>query len=267
MDSMNIFNDIENNVQLLKSNKIKLEQYEETSANGQLDKWILTKQNGNKYFWKAPSIIDGVEMYECEAECLASDLAEIFGIDNFVKYKMVYNVEEFVGYNKVCESEDFIKDNYFVTYAEILSDIAYYNGEEKYDKVISVNKSLQEQINNVLLFDIIIANRDRHLNNSAFITEKDNGSNIILFDNGDSFFSKLTDNGLKFALNTTFNYSKCRPFFNTVGKQLELIKFHSLNKVSFNDVSDLTAKYFSGIRLNTINKWLKISIEKVGLLK
>lgn len=253
-------------VELLRRNQIQLEQISETSSDGQLDKWKLTKENGEIYYWKAPSILDGQEMYECEAECAASELAKLFGMQNVVQYQLVQGVSEITGYNKVCESKDFVGHNYFYTYASIINDIAKYHGEEKYNKVIAVNPDLQEQINNILVFDAIIANRDRHLNNLAFLDGED-GQKVVLFDNGDSLFSKLTDQGLKFALNTSFNYSKCRPFFVTVGKQLELVKFNSLRPVAFSDVTDIMGMYFKGKRLKVINEWLKLSIGKVGLLK
>ena len=239
-----------------------IEKLNASSSDGQLEKWVA-KSNGKIYFFKGcTTSFDNEDLYECESECIAGELAHLFGIGHVVDYKMDELSVAGKKY-KVCVSEDFINGHIFTTYDELIRDIAKYNGREKYDMVTGFDISLKSQIDAILLFDAVIGNDDRHLNNLAIInTEKE--KYIPLFDNGASMFSRIPQGALKLTNRTSFDYQKCKPFFNTVGEQINLVEQCRLERVSVDEISEVVNRYVEKKRAKSIMTLLCNNLEKVG---
>lgn len=103
-----------------------------------------------------------------------------------------------------------------MTFAECVLNVVYLHGDKKYRAVTAAFRDYVTDLNKILIFDAIIYNKDRHLNNLALVNNR-----LVLFDNGASLFSR--DSSAKLAFNSySFNYQPCKPFYNTTGKQLSL---------------------------------------------
>lgn len=263
MTNMNLFDtDIKYVKTKLLGKVILVDKISVSESDGQLEKWIVQKDEQLFYLKGCSSSVIGEDLYECESECIASELAHMLGISAVVDYHMDELIIGEESY-KVCLSADFVEDKSFVTYAELIPNIAKLHGKEKYDAVINHNKSLQEDIDKILLFDAIIGNDDRHLNNLAIVSS-DTEDYLPLFDNGASMFSKLPDDALKFANRTSFEYQKCKPFFHTVNKQLELVKKCDLTGITREDMINVVKTFLSGKRAEAIITLLTNNLEKVG---
>ncbi len=233
-----------------------------SSSDGQLEKWIALSGNELLYFKGCTVSYDNELLYECESECIASRIAELLGIENVVKYDMD---ELIIGssVNKVCVSHDFIRDGVFTTYAEAIRDIAKYQGIEKYNMVVDYDRHLQSSINKILLFDMIIGNDDRHLNNLAII---DDGilRYIPLFDNGSSMNSKMPNKAIRNANRISFAMHKCKPFYNTVGEQIKLIDSCELYSVSIEEMKKIVLQFLDKKRANIVLEYLCDNLQEVG---
>lgn len=101
------------------------------------------------------------------------------------------------------------------------------NYNNLYNFISSKFESYKKDLDIMILFDFIIANIDRHLNNFGFIVSGDELKFSPLFDNGLSLLSNLDDNELskisEFALKKSL---KCKPFSSDPKKQLKLIDFN-----------------------------------------
>lgn len=246
--------------------KVKIiKEIDEASSDGQLRKWYVDIE-GEKYYLKGSSIVNGNEMYECESECICSRLAIMVGLDDVVKYD--FDILELDDREiKVCISKDFINESEFYTYADLLPGIAHYYGQEKYDMVIKYNPDLKHNIDNILLFDAIINNTDRHLNNLAIVITENGETKIPLFDNGAALFSNLELAHIPMQLTLSFEYQKCKPFFQTTHRQLNLLGETKLNTLDFDEVSSLIDCYLNGERAWHVKCLLKRNLRKLDLLK
>ena len=233
-----------------------------SESDGQLEKWVVEKDNQIYYLKGCSTTATGIDLFECESECIASKLAHLLGVSNVVDYYMDELEVDDEKY-KVCTSADFVQDMSFTTYAELIPDIAKLHGKEKYDTVVNYDTSLQRSIDEILLFDAIIGNDDRHLNNLAIISSNTEDY-LPLFDNGSSMFSKQQDDTLKLVNRTSFEYQKCKPFFHTTGKQLDLISECNLTSVNLKDIIDIVNTHLSGERAKAVITLLTNNLEKVG---
>lgn len=190
-----------------------------SSSDGELLKWQVMNRKGEVWWLKSSSFLNGKEMYECESECIACRIARELKMKNV----------KVIGYNmdvleigdkkyKVCSSKDFVMNKNFTTFAELVPDAVKLYEREKYEYVCEKLPDYVQQLNQILIFDAIIYNKDRHLNNLALVDGE-----MVLFDNGASMFSRDTSPKLAYKANS-FNYQSCKPFYSTVGNQLALVK-------------------------------------------
>ncbi|MBR1599612.1 MAG: hypothetical protein IJ661_11970 [Lachnospiraceae bacterium] len=261
MEDMNLFGKSNIHSDLL-GNVEFIDRIGASSSDGDLIKWIVKKGEVTYYLKGCSKFLDGEELYECESECVACRLAKILGLSNIVEYDMDVLTIGTTKY-KVCVSKNFIGEYNFNTYVELLPDISKYYGKEKYELVVGYNNFLQSQINNILLFDAIIYNDDRHLNNLAIINTGKN-QYIPLFDNGASLFGKIPSKGLKFTNRTSFAYQNCKPFYNTVGEQLTLVNECNLNSISKEEIGRIVYRYFEKNRARSVIKLLYNNLKEVG---
>lgn len=259
MESMNVFKS-RSNVYTDKLGDVEiLDTVLQSSSDGNLKKWRVMQKESGKMFWLKGSSVDysDTDLFECESECLASHLALKLGFSNVVLYELDTlhcNNEEI----KVCYSEEF-DENDVAYYAEIAPGATNFVGKEKFDFVCSLDYSMKPQIQDVLLFDILIGNKDRHLHNLALNVSK---GEILIFDCGDSLLSQIPSDRLR-LYNTSFRFHKCRPFFDTVGKQIELIDHCTFNSVSKDYLKQLVQKYLPKQRQDIVLNYLRDNFSKV----
>ena len=228
---------------------------------GNLMKWTGILATGDKLYIKAPSSRFGHLNYECEAECTAGELASLLGMCNVVQYKLDKLHMDNKVY-KVCVSRDFVGTGVYTSFNSLIPNAAAYSGLDKYNLVISNLPSLRLQLDNILLFDSIILNSDRHLRNLGVL----NGNIIPLFDNGNSLFYDKTVDYIAIALRTELDYQPCKPFYNTFEEQLSLIAGNSLRPADKIQVYRIVNRYFKGRRAKLLNKLLIMRLERFGLL-
>ena len=232
---------------------------DQSSSDGCLEKWRVLTENGEVYWLKSSSLKDGEVLYECESECMSSRLAHALGYPNIVNYNM--DIFHFKGKEiKVCSSKEFNESDLYYC-AEVVQTAKYYEGEEKYQKVIDFNPDAECALQELLLFDILIGNSDRHLNNIAYDFNK---QNFLLFDNGAGLLGLSKTNTLKLDSKISFKFNKCKPFFHTAGQQLELIDQYRFNPVKKEFLHDLVYTYLDKKRAKWVLPWLISNFEKVG---
>ena len=123
----------------------------------------------------------------------------------------------------------------------------------------------------MIVFDFIINNTDRHLNNFGFIC--DENENILrfspLFDNGCSLFNDIQiDERFINKFDIADRKSKSKPFRTNQYKQIKLIDSTSLNlnvNIDIKNICEdlLTKEYITVKRIDIIEKLVKRRMEHV----
>ena len=147
---------------------------------------IIFYIDGVKYYFK--HINDKKDIY---SELIAEELAKDFGIDC-----AHYDLANYRGLKGVI-SEDFIKDDKYISLNDIVND--YYGKEETANahnnlidiwsaldfryKDENISNELMEEIVNMFIFDVLVAQGDRHLNNYGILENETEIKIAPLFDN------------------------------------------------------------------------------------
>lgn len=237
----------------------KLKSVAHSSSDGNLEKWQVQQDSTGKNFWLKGHSFDYTRapLFECESECITCRLAKMLGFSNVVWYDMdtFYYSEETI---KVCTIPEFDEKSIYYL-ADLLPGIANLTGFEKYKAVHQLGDQLAKKIQDILLFDILIGNSDRHLHNLAVDVSK---NDLLLFDNGASLLSQVPTNRLRINC-ISFKYHPCRPFFDTVGKQIKLISDCRLKPVKEDDLKDLVKRYIVPKRFKYIWPYLRGNFREV----
>ena len=167
----------------------------------------LTSYSSGGAYLKASVDISGVKNYlklsnyddergfigfESVYEYLASQLGTLLGLtvlgSELIKARVIYNGREHITF--VQQTVDFLPTGMSKVPFERVYTSERLNGETRLDFLRRIGFS--RRADEMLLFDYLIYNRDRHCNNLEFI-KNDHLSLAPLFDNGVSFFAPLTD--------------------------------------------------------------------------
>lgn len=208
------------------------------TSNGVLCKWV-SEFKGVNYYFKSGSLnsIGYFSNRQPYSEIMAYRIGKQLGFPNLVK--------TFITEIDFKETETYLEQKAVVSYTKDFkpNSNATYKGIHYYVDDLEIKKNYNNlykfftckfkeykiDIDIMILFDFIIANTDRHLNNFGLI---ENGSEILfspMFDNGLSLLSNLSDNELEkiseFALK---KYLKSKPFSSDPKKQLKLIDLKSI---------------------------------------
>jgi hypothetical protein len=150
--------------------------------------------NGVKYYLKLSNYDDerGFIGFESVYEYLAAQLGKLLGFAvldcGIIKARITYNEREFITF--VQQTVDFLPPHMSKAPFERVYLAERRGGESRLGFLR--RKGYGERTDEMLLFDYLIYNRDRHCNNLEFI--KNSGEELApLFDNGVSFFAPLTD--------------------------------------------------------------------------
>ena len=177
-------------------------------------------------------------------EAIASEIAKLLGL-NCVKYELFYDGD--YPYS-VCE--DFVKrDQDLVTAYQINKVLKRNNSDSVYTHFVKCAQSLgikdaEAFLDRLIVFDFIIANEDRHLNNFGFIRDAKTLEFVgpaPIFDSGASFgFDKLTID-IK-----AYKEIISKPFKEKPQEQLQLVKdFSWLSLESLNNIKSKLPSLFN----------------------
>lgn len=210
------------------------------TSKGVLLKWDYLK-NGLHYYIKAGKS-NGIYLSNLEpiAENIAYRLGKLLGIDIVKTGLLEHTISE--GYHglkgqdcllsysldfKTNERDVFIPAIDLVNMAEFA-----------YSDLGTILNSFREEINKMLVFDFIIGNYDRHLNNFGVLTNADRTDLKFspIFDNGSSLLSNFNDvELLEVSPKDVDKYSVAKPFKRTQLAQFNLIR--NLPKLNYNITS------------------------------
>lgn len=194
-------------------------------------------------------------------ECICCDMARLMGID-CAEYTLEENCEELLSVSKWFYDET--KEKFFS--ANKLIKILDISRENLYDNLISNIPNIKQDLNNMIVYDYIVNNTDRHLKNFGFL-EVDNKLRFApIYDNGLALGSHLDDFELEDEdienLLLDSDYAKC--FDTSNRKQLNLVDYYSLNlNIDYEIIVNKYSKYLSKKRYEFILALLKERIEVV----
>lgn len=193
----------------------------DSNSNGELPKfWCI--ENEKRILYKQGS---GPLLQQPYNEIFASHLLEKLQI-NHVNYKLdIVNEKPY----SICETFINTKTEY-IPALDILMMEKYSNNHNAYQHFFKCMEALEidileRDINNILVFDSIINNIDRHYGNFGFIRDADTlefKGLAPIFDNGNSLWYNVADSEM-----ITRN-QPAKPFKGTHEKQLKLIKNSNL---------------------------------------
>mgnify|MGYP000845915687 FL=1 len=201
-----------------------------STSKGDAMKWY---QPGTDCYLKANRVDHGREYQDAIAEVIASRVGELLHIP-VVQYQLCrirINDETFllgtISHNFCHKNESFIS---FETMVESSDEPIQWavSAKDNYELVIDLFYKLtglaaRDYLNTMLLFDFLICNEDRHLNNFGVLKDETDGSYRFppLFDSGYALgFMQAEHRPVEQYL-----YScKAKPFSTSFSKQLHLIK-------------------------------------------
>lgn len=196
-------------------------------------------------------------------ECICYELAQLMGID-CAEYSLEEDNGELLSISKWFYDEE--EEKFYS--ANKLMKILGITRDDLYNKFINNIEDIQIHLDNMIVFDYIVNNTDRHLKNFGFLAKEDKIRFAPIYDNGLALGSHLDNEDIEFEeiqdLLIDSDYAKC---FNTSNqKQLCLIEKCSLNlDFDYEKVVRKYSNYFSEKRLEFILELLKTRVEEVKI--
>lgn len=193
------------------------------TSNGVLLKWNIKKE-GKFYFVKTGerSYHDFLP-YKPISEFIATKVGNLLGLD--LVQTELENISLFDKDILTSKTESFLNDDeMFRSVAHLITD-----KESASQDLLQIlfNKfpNYKENIYTMIVFDFLINNLDRHLNNFGFICNEvgDIRRFAPLFDNGSSFFADLSEDRLTIPFLNLDRESSAKPFRTKQYKQIKLV--------------------------------------------
>lgn len=198
------------------------------TSKGVLYKWIADMDGSICYIKTGRLNYGKFSSLEPISEVIAFELGKLLGLSMVETDYAEITLKDNPKYKSqdilVSYSKNFLEDG------EVFLSI-YKIHESKFDYNIFSKFSPQylDDLNKMLIFDFIINNTDRHLNNFGFICDEDTleiKRFVPIFDNGSSLLSDLSDNDLiEMSAKDIDDFSICKPFINNQLQQLKLVKY------------------------------------------
>lgn len=242
-------------MQVLKTTDDKLKLNLTSTAKGMLDKFV---SEDDEFYYKS-GFKDMYGWYENEsviAECVAFELGKSLGLD-VLEQKLV-SIDDIL----YCKSKNFLGDKeVLLTFAKLKIDT--------YEQMFNKLPEHIEYFNSIFIFDFIINNIDRHLNNIGLIMCKDGSfKEPPIFDNGSSLYYNLAVDQLNYVTKNPYGYKKfdfAKPFRTSHYKQIKLVENSGvLPKLNLDfDINSILRKYYKGERLIALQKLVKERMEYV----
>lgn len=219
--------------------------------------------DGHKYLVKSGRG-DGkkkTSILEPVTECICYEIAKEMGI-----HCAEYLLEESNG--DILSISKWFYDETLETFysANKLMKISNLTRENLYNNLIANIQGIQKDIDNMIVFDYIVNNTDRHLKNFGFLINGDNIRFAPLYDNGLALGSHLDDEDIEFEeivdLLLDADYAKC--FDTSNKKQLNLVKECTLNlDFDYESIVRKYSNYLSEKRIEFILELIKERIQEV----
>lgn len=270
MDREKLFSD---NIDILSSDmkRISLSKTEK----GVLAKWTFMLKE-NIYYVKTGRLDYGTfSNLEPISEVIATRIGKVIGANVLNTQWNLCNMSKTDEYDDQTIMVSYTKN--FLHEGEIYKPIIKYlslnelNNNDLYNLLISRFKDYKKEIDNMIVFDFLINNTDRHLNNFGFIC--DENENIIkfspLFDNGCSFFYDIhIDQKFINTFDIADRKSKAKPFRTNQYKQIKLVRCTNLNLNIDLDMEEickdlLNEGYITKKRISVIQKLIDRRFEYV----
>lgn len=272
-DQLDIEDVISDKISILQSNmeRISLSRTEK----GVLAKWTFILKE-NIYYVKTGRIEYGIfSNLEPTSEVIAARVGKIIGANVLSTYWDLFNMNKTDEYDEQAVIVSYTKN--FLNDGEIYKPIAKYlslnelNNNDLYNILRVRFEEYRNEIDNMIVFDFLINNTDRHLNNFGFIC--DENENILrfspLFDNGCSLFNDIIiDERFTNKFDIADRKSKSKPFRTNQYKQIKLVRSANLNiyaKINIKEIcEDLLSKgYITLPRIDIIQKLIERRLEYV----
>ena len=233
-----------------------------SSSLGVYTKYVRV-ENGTKYLVKSGRG-DGkskTSILEPVTECICYELAKLMKID-CAEYTLEDDNEELLSVSKWFYDDR--KEKFYS--ANKLMKILGISRENLYDNLISNITDIKQEINNMIVYDYIVNNTDRHLKNFGFLENNNELRFAPIYDNGLALGSHLDDDELESEdiedLLFDSDYAKC--FDTSNRRQLDLVDGYELNiDIDYKFVVNKYSKYFSENRVEFILELLQQRIEEV----
>lgn len=237
------------------------------TSNGVLCKWV-GELNGVSCYFKSGSLSSSGYFSNRQP------YSELMSYRIGKQLKFPNLIETFLGNLDLCETDKYLEQTIVVSYTKDFkpSKDSGYKGIHHYLTELEIKKNYnnlygllsskfsfaKSEIDIMILFDFIVANIDRHLNNFGFIEYRGDLLFSPLFDNGLSLLSHLDDYELskmsEFAMKKSL---KCKPFSSDPKKQIKLVDFNSLPKDLMESILKTKINWtdvFSGLDLSDFRK-------------
>ena len=250
---------------VLKNKYIDFSSPDNTSIGNLKKRWKIS--NGDRILIKGGSNPFRQEPFN---EVVAYKVATALGI-NHVKYSLV-----FIDKYPYSECIDFISDNEDLVPAYFINKVLKKNNNDSlYTHLIKCGdklgiKNFKEYLDKLIVFDFIIANEDRHLNNFGVIRDSSTLEFVgpaPIFDSGSSFgFNKISSD-IK-----PFKDIESKPFKSNIIEQLDLVlsfKWLDINKLNYikDNIYDwficYESQYLDKARIEAIAKSVKDRIDYI----
>lgn len=163
-------------------------------------KGVLAKSLDGEYLYKTGSFVrPRFSVIEPVVECICSDIIDVMSIPH-----AEYELEKvLVTPNNLWKKQEVVccKSKLFTTPSiRFISGKVYTKNKKDYNYIISsLGEEFKDDINNMIIFDYLVNNTDRHHNNFGLVINEKNGSVEFapLFDHGFSLCSDFDDDYLK----------------------------------------------------------------------
>lgn len=206
---------------------------------GVLQKWVI-----DDYLYKDSAYLYSKEPY---SETICSDILDYLNL-NHVKYEVVNSLYVNIDSMSINLSRCKI-DKRIVKISDVLQEE---NDELLLDKILNIDDKIG--LLNMFIFDALVSNPDRHINNIHLKNNK-----IIILDNGQAL-SSMND------FEILINHWKSQPYGAIHDKQLKFLfsKFKSiLNFTIINNLSSINEKIISPI----LNKYIETGSKRQNILE
>lgn len=235
---------------------------------------------------KWTALVEGDLCYIKTGKLVYGKFSNLEPISEYISYRIGKLLNINVIETEYCDvtledTESFKKQDITVSYTKnfINSDEVFYSiyklegSNVSYDMLISTYKEFKDDINKMIIFDFIINNTDRHLNNFGFILDS-NTLEVkrfsVIFDNGNSLLSDLSDGELiELDYKDIDNYSMCKPFCSNHFNQLSLVKElpSIFLDISRDDVECIVKEFSYDLSRNRVTKIINLIYRRLNYVK
>lgn len=230
--------------------------------------------NRERYLVKGNSYKACITGYEPYSEVLAACVAEQLGIPHVEyilkdAYKFPSITVHAISHVSICKEIPLLAEEQLVSFNALLNPIGF----EDFGELMNLYSKLQlpdEDMYRMLLFDALIGNTDRHLNNWEYIVSANSIKPAPLYDHGAGFRSQVSEDNLltcgdlypddakSFGLTHKEIIYEVKDRYK---KKLFYIDYKKLEK-AFRDCLKSLQPYLSDLRVNAILAYFEARVDE-----